>query len=102
VLDCALSERAFQVAVIEFARLHSWLVYSIPDSRRATAAGFPDIFAVRDGRALAWELKTMRGRLRPDQRAWLDALGAVPGIDAAVRRPGDWDAIEAALKGERR
>ncbi len=95
-----ITEAAFQSVVIELAEVYGWRWYHTGDSRRSPS-GFPDLLLLRDGRALAWELKTMRGRLRPDQRAWLAALDAVPGIEAAVRRPSDWEAIEAALKGER-
>lgn len=94
------SEREFQAAVMADLRAAGWLVYSIPDSRMASAAGWPDIVAVRDGVLLAIECKTERGRIRPEQRVWLEALGAVTEVRAMVVRPGDWpDVLEQAIGG---
>lgn len=42
--------------------------------------GLPDIFAVIDGRAVAVEIKTGRGRLTEHQKRELDAIAAVRGV----------------------
>ena len=65
--------------------------------------GFVDIFAVRDGRALAIELKGIqangrRGALDPDQKLWGLAFVAVPGIEWFCWWPDDWDEIERILR----
>lgn len=54
------------------------------------AAGFPDLVLVRNGQIICCELKSHQGRLTPEQRAWLDALGEVPGVTVCVVRPLDW------------
>lgn len=96
-----MSEHGFQQGVIKLARFHGFsLVYHTHDSRRS-APGFPDLVLVNPatGRVLFRELKTNKGRVTVDQRAWLDGLTAA-GQDAGVWRPNDYDngAIIAQLK----
>jgi hypothetical protein len=69
------------------------------DSRRSNA-GLPDIIAVRDGRLVFAELKTERGRLRPEQQAWRDELRRLTGAEYYIWRPRDWQsgAIERVLQ----
>lgn len=102
VLD-AMSERAFQQGVLKLARFHGFaLAYHTHDSRRS-APGFPDLVLVnpRTGRVLWRELKTNKGRVSPEQRAWLDGLAAA-GMDAGVWRPNDLEAglVIAELTGK--
>lgn len=95
------TEAAFQAAVLELARLCGWLAFHPYDSRR-NVAGWPDLALVKPPRLLIVELKTTRGRIRPEQRIWLTALAQCPGVEVAVWRPRDWPAIERALiHGER-
>lgn len=89
-------EADFQGAVISLARLTGWLAFHSHDSRRS-AAGWPDLALCKPPRLLVVELKTTRGRLRPEQRVWLTALAACPGVEVALWRPADWPAIERAL-----
>jgi len=87
-----MSERDFQAGVLKLARFHGFeLRYHTHDSRRS-APGFPDLVLVntRAGRVLFRELKTNKGRVTPDQQAWLDGLTAC-GMDAGVWRPDDLD-----------
>lgn len=100
ILDASTSERDLQAAVVALLRLHGWRVHTVYDSRRSPA-GWPDVFAVKDGRAIAFELKTERGGATRAQLAWLMDLKAVPGITARVVRPSDWDELERLAKGER-
>lgn len=98
-------ESAFQVQVIEFAEVWQWRVAHFHDSRRqvrpgvfvgdAAAGGFPDLVFVRERLVIA-ELKTERGRLRPAQHSWIQAL-QVAGVEVYVWRPSDWSAIEHVL-----
>lgn len=95
------TESSFQAAVIAFARLNGWLAYHTHDSRRC-AAGFPDLVFVRGGRVVFAELKSAKGKERPDQTVWLDALEQVEAaaggaVGVYLWRPDSWDQIRAVL-----
>lgn len=96
----SMSEKQFQRYVVDGLKRRGWIVWVVPDMRR-TAAGLPDIIAVHPTqvprRVLFWELKTMRGRVRPEQKIALAALNDVYGVDARVIRPDDWARESAAL-----
>lgn len=93
--DCP--EAAFQRAVIGHAVARGWEPYHTHDSRRSHA-GFPDLVLCRPPRLLLVELKAARGRVRPAQRKWLALLRAVPGVEVAVWRPGEWESILEVLR----
>jgi len=97
----AMTEAELQAVVLAAAKRLGWLAYHTHDSRRSQP-GFPDLVLVRREVILYRELKTMRGRLTPDQQVWIRAL-ADAGVDAAVWRPSDWydDTIATALAGGR-
>lgn len=97
-LDNAISEREFMAQVIALAKLHGWMV-SHPWLSIRSAAGFPDIIAVKEGLMLAIELKSERGKTTEAQEAWLDALGECAGIESIVWKPHDWDEIVRILEG---
>lgn len=101
-------EAAFQTRLIKAARWHGWRVVHFRKTRRsggrggrgyATAiegdAGAPDLILAKAGRLpILAELKKDGEYLKPDQKAWRDA------IDPAVYRlwrPRDWDVIMAEL-----
>lgn len=92
------TEESFQAAVIDLARHAGWLVWHAYDSRRSSP-GFPDLTLVNPpaGRVIFAELKTQRGRVRPEQRTWLWALEKCPSVEVALWRPSQWDEIVAAL-----
>lgn len=53
------------------------------------------------GRLLALEIKSDAGRLRPEQRAWLDCVRAMGGFAAVVRSADEaLAAVERARRGE--
>lgn len=108
------SEASLLKSVITLARSVGWLTFHAHDSRRQVrpgvlvgdrdSAGLPDLLMVRDGVLLAVELKSDRGRLRPAQRAWLEALRAVEdrsngALVVRTIRPSQWAEIEALLTG---
>lgn len=102
----AQTERQFQDAVVEYARLNGWLVYHPYDSRRSTF-GFPDLTMARKGRVVFAELKTQTGKVRGEQQRWLEELtrGAdgethfpTERISVFLWRPSDWPEIERALR----
>lgn len=92
-----LPEKQFQAQILDLARLSGFLVYHTHDARRS-APGFPDLVLVRPPLVLFAELKTDTGRLRPEQRLWLDALGRCESVESVLWRPGDWKRIEKVLK----
>ncbi len=90
----AESEKQFQAAVVQAARLLGWMCFHPFDSRRSES-GFPDLVLVRE-RVVFAELKTEKGRASPAQWKWIDALiGA--GQETHVWRPSNWPLIEKVL-----
>lgn len=83
-MAAAMSEANLQDAVMGLADVLGLRVHHETDSRRSRA-GFPDLCIV-GRRVLFVELKSQDGRLRPEQRAWLDALAAAEGVTAVVWR----------------
>jgi hypothetical protein len=100
-----VSEAQFQDAVCAYARLTGWRWCHFRAARTAYGwrtpvsgdTGLPDLILCRDDRLVFVELKADRGRLRPDQRAWLAALEQT-SAEVYCWRPRDWPAIEAALR----
>jgi len=100
-----VSEKQFQEAVIQLAKLHKWRVYFTWNSIHSPA-GFPDLCLIRRGKyprgtRLAFiELKTDTGKLTEAQREWIDDLRSVPGffIEVYVWRFSDFAVIEKILK----
>jgi hypothetical protein len=91
---------AFAIAALA---ARGWRTYHTHDSRRS-AAGFPDLIAVRAGRILAIECKSATGKLTAAQREWMLELDAVPGVEAFVLRPerGDGERLTELLEREYR
>lgn len=99
-----MSEAQLQEAVIDAAHLFGWLVHHVkpartPDGKWLTRIqgdrGFPDLVLARTGEVLFVELKSAKGRVRPEQQEWLDRLPR-----SLVWRPEDWTngTITAALR----
>lgn len=94
--DDGMSEIVFQEKIEKLARLGGWLFYHTYNSQRSNR-GWPDVvLAHPSGRVIVRELKTMRGKLTPDQRKWLEALERA-GWDVGVWRPCDLPEIERTL-----
>ena len=83
-----MREDELQALVLELARMLGWRTYHTFDSRRSTV-GFPDLVLVRGKRLLFAELKSEKGKTRPEQREWLCALTRA-GAEALVWSPADW------------
>ena len=97
-----MSEAELQANVIELARLGGWLYFHDNDSRR-NRAGFPDLVFVHpmSGRTVYAELKSAKGRIRPEQQQWIDALYR-GGHEVYVWRPEDWPVlVQRVLLAER-
>ena len=96
------SEKQFQAAVIEYAKLSGWKVFHPFESRRSEP-GWPDLTLVRGGSLIFAELKTERGKLSKAQASWIAALTCVEQaclgqIEVHVWRPVDWPLIEGLLR----
>ena len=92
-----ISEGAFQKSVVELAEMLKWRVFHVPDSRKVTDPGWPDLVLSRNGTVLFRELKVKRNVTSPDQKYWLNQLRQ-SGADVAVWHPLDWDEIEETLR----
>lgn len=96
-------ERDFQQAVVDLAQLRGWRVMHIHDSRRGLGAGYPDLTLLHraTGRLLFAELKSERGRVSPEQRAWIEDL-ARGGYAVRIWRPAHFvtGVIQRALRVE--
>lgn len=96
-MSTAVTERDLTGYVRDVARAfgwhrsHHWLSKHSP-------AGFPDEVLLRPPRLVFAELKSEKGKLSVEQRAWLDELGQVPGIEAYCWRPSDMDTIAEVLR----
>lgn len=92
-----MRERDWQAMVTAAAQHLGYLAYHTHDARRSQP-GYPDLCLVRGERLVFLELKTERGRVRPEQQVWLDALSQVPGVVAMVARPSQWDDVLEILR----
>ncbi|MGV9840031.1 VRR-NUC domain-containing protein [Nocardia niigatensis] len=95
-------EADLQTTVIEMARLYGWKVVHLRPARTAhgwrTAyegdSGVPDLILARRGRVLLVELKSDKGRVKPEQQAWLVEAGE----NGRLWRPKDLELIKEELR----
>lgn len=96
-----ISEREWQGRVTDLAAVLGWRWAHFRPAKTAKgwrtamegSPGFPDLVLVRPPRLVLAELKAQRNKPSADQEAWLEAFGQVPGIEAYVWHPRDWDAV---------
>ena len=93
----AITEKAFQEAVIEAASYLGWRHFH-PYEMRKSDPGWPDLVLVRPPRLLFVELKSENGKVTDAQQEWMYVLTGVPGVEVYVWRPLDWDLIEEMLR----
>ncbi len=104
-----MNESELQSAVMQLAALYNWRQYhALPAMnqrgqwRTAMSGdkGFPDLVLACRYKIAFIELKSVKGRLTPDQQTWLDTLSASGTVDVMVWRPDDWTdgTIEEYLK----
>src|SRR4051794_25194224 len=97
LLGAEVTEKDFQGEVLRAAQLLKWRGYHTLDSR-GSAAGFPDVVAVRGTRLIMAELKREKGTVTDAQQAWLDDLARVETLETFLWRPRDWRSIEEVLR----
>lgn len=89
-----LLEKDLQKHVRKFAEGLGWKV-AVTWTSLHSPKGWPDLFMVRHGEAVAIELKREKGKVTPEQETWLAELRMVPGVKfAGVIRPSQWFAGE--------
>ena len=102
-----MTERDFQRAVVELARITGWRVHHTrPALTRAGEwrtpiqgdAGFPDLVLCRPPRVIFAELKRNGARPTPQQQGWLDALSACTGVECYLWTPADWERVVETLR----
>lgn len=98
----SMLEEVLLARVLELAAWHGWRAAHFRPAQtrggrwltavQAQGKGYPDLTLAHGpaGRLVFAELKTERGRATPDQRLWLDQLGAV----AAAALRDEVDAID--------
>ena len=91
-------EKDFQDQVCQYARLNGWTIYSVPDSRRASLAGYPDLtmWHVKKRKLIFVELKREKGKTSPAQNEIIHQLRSI-GSEVYVWRPSDWLEIEKII-----
>jgi hypothetical protein len=106
-----ITERAFERQIIAYAELRGWRVFkdratNMPRSCKVckapirtarNAAGLPDLILVRRPRVVWAELKSERGKLSDEQRAWLMDLAACEQ-EVYIWRPSEWKDLERVLR----
>ncbi len=94
------TEDEFLKLVTDYAHFQGWLVYHVPDSRRVTSAGFPDLVLARKGQIIFAELKTHDGRVSLAQQNWIRELDNEHSnnVSVFVWRPEDFADIEGILR----
>lgn len=101
VTDVA-SEASWGSVVHDWATLHGWWAWHLPDSRR-TPAGLPDWLLIRVtgpgvGRVVFIEIKVPGGRLRKAQREVIAMLEQCSGVEMLTAVfPDDWPRVRDAL-----
>lgn len=99
-IDAGVTEAEFRAMIKRAAKLAGWEVYYIPDSRKASSRGCPDLLLCHPKKLhlgiLAWELKVGKNKPTHAQVMWLKAF-AVNNPHARVVRPEDWGYVVATL-----
>jgi len=89
------SEREWQAQVRRWLNRAGWRTHCVYNSRRSPE-GWPDIFAARNGRAIAMELKVKNNKPTQAQLEWQLELQAC-GIEAYVFYPRDEERVKQVL-----
>ena len=107
-LAAAMSEDVLLESVIALARALGWKVHHCRPARKLDGSwstpvqgdpGYPDLTLAKVGRLMFVELKSERGSLSAQQRAWLNILERE--AEVWVWKPHDWlsGEVESQLRG---
>jgi len=94
-----MSEAELQSSVMESMMWMGWKVYHTHDSRRSNP-GYPDLTAVKGSRHMFVEFKSEKGKVKPSQIEWLNALARAHD-EVYLVRPSTQDAFleDVAVSG---
>jgi len=101
------TENDFMTWVLMLAKLFGWKVAHFRAARtnkgwrtpvQADGKGFPDLVLVKGDKLIFVELKSKKGKLSTEQRAWLQTLCHAATV--CIWRPGDRESIQKILEGE--
>lgn len=92
-----VTEAQFLRQVRDLSRMLGWSTFH-PFLSKWSERGWPDIVLCRPPRLILAELKSDRGTLTADQERWQELLRACPGVEVAVWRPVDLQAIAELLR----
>lgn len=98
LLRFEVTEKDFQRDIVRMADLFGWWSYHVRDSR-GSAPGWPDLALIKGERLILAEVKTEKGRVRPEQEDVLERLGKVRTVEAHLWRPSDVSDVENTLRG---
>jgi Holliday junction resolvase len=90
-----MTEREFQREILKLAKLLGWRYYHTYDSRRSNK-GFPDLVLVKGERVIFAELKSEKGKVKPEQVEWLEAIDNTPA-EAYLWRPSELQRVADIL-----
>lgn len=99
-MAAAMPEKELQKLVEGLGIVLGWINFHDRDSRKNNA-GFPDLVMAHDDHGVLFaELKSQKGRFRPEQEVWLGRLRK-DDQRVYVWRPSDWfdGSIRAVLEG---
>lgn len=91
-----ISESTWKSHILRLARQCGWRAYSARYSLGCDP-GWPDLILCRPPRIIAVELKSDKGRVRPEQDEWLAVLEAC-GVKSYIWRPRDIEHVMEVLR----
>lgn len=102
-----LSETDYQKRITDYATVRGWLWVHFRPARTEKGwrtavsgplgVGWLDLFLIRPPRLAVIEVKTQTGPISAAQKAVLALFDQIPGVDAMVARPSDWDRVQELL-----
>ena len=91
-----MNEAQWRAEVIQLARYGGWACYYTHYSPFSTP-GWPDLALIKPPRVVLAELKTARGKLRPEQADTAHLLERCEHAEYYLWRPADLEAVSLTL-----